>query len=120
LIIPGVLFAALGALFWGLSSTFATILVGVGLAWAALELALGPTAKSSIRITGATLDLPLVMRTRRAPKVLAKLDAAIRVSRGLEAPATPAMVTTPAGPPSQTPDASATASVAAATQTNAS
>jgi len=42
-----------------------------GLVWVAAELAIGPTAGSRIRTTGASVDLPLVARTRRARKVLA-------------------------------------------------
>jgi hypothetical protein len=52
-----------------------------GLAWVVLELALGPTAGSRVRATGVSVDLPLVMRTRRAAKVLEKIDAAVRASR---------------------------------------
>ena len=66
-IIPGVLFVALGAALWHWENFAASaIAVGVGLAWAALELALGPTAWSRIRTTGACVDLPIVKRTRRA------------------------------------------------------
>ena len=47
LIIPGVLFAALGASLWQwVNSTSGEIFTGIGLAWVALELALGPTARS--------------------------------------------------------------------------
>ena len=45
-IIPGVLLLALGALLWqSVNFTAGAISGGVGLAWAALELALGPTAQ---------------------------------------------------------------------------
>ena len=81
--IPGVLFLALGAMLWQwLNFTAGAIAGGVGLAWAALELGLGPTAQSCIRTTGASVDLPLVMRTRGARKVIAKIDAAVRAARG--------------------------------------
>jgi len=94
-IIPVALFVALGlwrvwvrhwemgALLWRWTDfTAGTIFAGVGLAGALLELALGPTAKARIRTTGATLDLPLVKRTRRARKILSKIDAAVRAARG--------------------------------------
>jgi hypothetical protein len=123
LTVPTVVFVAFGLLFWQLiDGTFGAIVGGIGLFWALLELALGPTAKSRIRITGATIDLPLVMRTRRARKVLAKIDAAVRASRGVveppSAPATAVQFATSAIPTTTT-EASETAS-AAATQTNAS
>ena len=91
-IIPGVLLVALGFSLWHwVNFTAGAIAGGAGLAWAALELGLGPTAKSRIRTTGATVDLPLVKRTRRAGKVLAKIDAAIRATRGgvMEQPTAP-------------------------------
>jgi hypothetical protein len=82
-IIPGVVFGALGALLWySADSTTGAIFGGIGLAWALLELALGPTAKTRIRTTGATVDLPLVKRARRARRVLARIDAAVRTARG--------------------------------------
>ena len=81
-IIPLVLFVALGNLLWStVNFTTGAIFAGLGLAWAALELVLGPTAKSRIKTTGAMVDLPLVPRTRRARKVLAKIDAAVRAAR---------------------------------------
>jgi hypothetical protein len=123
LIIPGVLLAALGASLWQwLNSTAGAIFVTGSLAWVALELALGPTANSRIRTTGATVDLPLVKRTRRARKVLTKIDAAVRATRGvIEQPTAPAIVTQPAEPSVQSrSEVSATASIAAATETNAS
>lgn len=94
-IIPGVLLGALGVCYvwfrhWEMGALLwrwtdfkaAAIFDGVGLAWALLELALGPTAKARIRTTGATVDVPLVKRTRRARKLLAKIDAAVVVARG--------------------------------------
>ncbi len=123
LIIPAVLLAALGASLWQwVNSIAGAIFVSLALAWVALELARGPTAESRIRTTGATVDLPLVKRTRRARKVLAKIDAAVRATRGvIEHPTAPATITSPAEPNVQTrSEASATASIAAATQTNAS
>jgi len=123
LIIPGVLFAALGASLWQwVNSTAGATFSSVALAWVGLELALGPTAGARIRTTGASVDLPLVKRTRRARKVLAKIDAAVRTARGvLEQPSAPASITSPAEPQVQTrSEAAATASIAAATQTNGS
>ncbi|HYL12427.1 MAG TPA: hypothetical protein VEV41_05305 [Terriglobales bacterium] len=121
LIIPAVLLAAFGASLWQwVNSTAGAIFGSVALAWVALELALGPTAGSRIRTTGASVDLPLVTRTRRARKVLAKIDAAVRATRGvIEQPTAP--ITPPAEPHVQSrSEASATASIAAATQTNGS
>src|SRR6476469_849985 len=77
LIIHTVLLAALGVSLWcWVNSIAGEIFTGVAFAWMVLEMAVGPTAKSRIRTTGATVDLPLVRRTRRARKVLAKIDAA--------------------------------------------
>jgi hypothetical protein len=89
-IIPGSLLLALAALLWQLvSSTTGAIFGVVGLVWAGVELALGPTAEARISTTGATVDLPLVKRMRRARILLAKVDAAVRVARGgtIEEPA---------------------------------
>jgi hypothetical protein len=87
LIIPGVLFAVLGAAFWQwVNSTSGAIFAGIGLAWVVLELALGPTAGSRVRATGVSVDLPLVKRTRRARKVLDTIDAALRASRDVAMP----------------------------------
>jgi len=68
-------------LWYTVDSTTGAIFGGIGLAWALLELALGPTAKTRIRTTGATVDLPLVMRARRARRVLGRIDAAVRTAR---------------------------------------
>src|SRR5438046_8818493 len=75
LVLPVVLVGGLGVAFsqW-VDSTAGAIFGGVGLVWVAAELAMGPTAGSRIRTTGASVDLPLVARTRRARKVLAKID----------------------------------------------
>lgn len=82
-IIPGLLLAVLGGILWRfVNFTAGAIAFGAGLAWVAFELALGPTAKSRIRTSGAAVDLPLVKRARRARKVLAKIDAAVRAVRG--------------------------------------
>jgi hypothetical protein len=116
-IIPGVLLAALSACLWQwVNSTAGAIFGGMALAWVALELALGPTAESRIRTTGATVQLPLVKRTRRARMVLAKIDAAVRATRSVvEQPTAPASIAQPGEPPVQTrSEASATASIAAA------
>ena len=123
LIIPGVLLAVLSASLWQwANSTSGEIFGGVALAWVGLELALGPTAASRIRATGASVDLPLVKRTRRARKVLTRIDAAVRATRVVvEQPTAPATITQPAEPTAQTgSEASATTSIAGATQTNGS
>jgi hypothetical protein len=81
--IPGVLLLALGGLLWHwVNFTTGAIAGGAGLAWAAVELGLGPTAQSRISTTGANVDMPVVKRTRGAGKVLAKIDAAVRATRG--------------------------------------
>lgn len=123
LLVPGVLFAALGAALWQwANSTTGAIFGGIGLAWVALELALGPTAGSRIRTTGATVDLPLVKRTRRARKVLAKIDVAVRAARGVtQQPTAPVTHAEPAEPSIQPSEAApAAASIVDATQTNGS
>ena len=124
LIIPGVLFGVLGIAFWQwLDSTTGAIFGGVGLAWVLAELALGPTAGCRIRTTGASVDLPLVARTRRARKVLAKIDAAIRAARGgAEQPTAPVTSAPPAELSVQTNSEapSGIVSIADARQTNGS
>jgi hypothetical protein len=119
-----VLFGAIGIVFWRrVDSTTGVIIGGVGLAWVLAELALGPTAAARLRTTGASVDLRLVARTRRARKVLRKIDAAIRATRGgveqATAPVTSAQPTEPlAQTSSEAP--SGTAAIADATQTNGS
>ena len=124
LVLPVVLFGVLSIAFWQwLDSTTGAIFGGVGLAWVLAELALGPTAGCRIRTTGASVDLPLVARTRRARKVLAKIDAAIRAARGSgEQPTAHTTSTRPAEPIVQTNSEaqSGTVSVADATQTHGS
>ena len=124
LVIPGVLFAALGIAFWQwVNSTAGTIFGGVGLAWVALELALGPTAASRIRTTGATVDLSLVARTRRARKVLAKIDAAVHDARDVVEQPTAHITEHQPAQPAVTTGSEATpddASIAGATKTNGS
>jgi len=123
LVVPAAVLAAIGGSLWvWVDSTAGEVFVGIGLAWLALELALGPTAKSSIRTTGATVDLPLVSRTRRARKVLAKIDAAVRVTRGaMEQPSASAGGSSLREPDVQErSEIAATGSVAPATQTNGS
>jgi len=124
MVLEVVLFGALGIAFWQwVDSTAGAIFGGVGLAWVAAELARGPTAGSRIRTTGASVDLPLVARSRRARKVIAKIDAAIRAARGI--------VDQPAAPVTSAPQAelavqanseapSGTVSIADATRTNGS
>jgi hypothetical protein len=81
--IPAVLLLALGAVLWqSVNLTAGAIAGGAGLAWAALELALGPMAQSRIRTTGASVDLPIAKRIRGARKVLAKIGAAVLATRG--------------------------------------
>ena len=122
LLIPASLLAAVGAAAWQwMDSSIAGAIFGsLALLWVALELALGPTALSRIRTTGASVDLALVKRTRRARKVLGKIDAAVRATRGVPEQSTaPAIIAQPAEPPVPTrSEASATTSIAAATQTN--
>lgn len=104
-IIPGVLLEALGAVLWYSVNLMTGAIVGsMGVVWAALELALGPTARSRIRTTGATVDLPLVKRTRGARKILAKIDIAVRAARGgvMEQPTAPIDGSQPAKPFDQT------------------
>ena len=119
-----VLFGTLSIAFWHwVDSTAGAIFGGVGLVWVAAELAIGPTAGSRIRTTGASVDLPLVARTRRARKILAKIDAAVRAARGgVEQPTAPVTSAQPAEPILQTSSEapSGTVSIADATQTNGS
>jgi len=123
LVVPGVLFAVLGVAFWQwVNFTMGAIFGGVGLAWVTLELVLGPTAKSRLRTTGASVDLPLVRRTRRARKVLTKIDAAVRTACAVIAqPAAPVTSPEAVKPSSETTSGrSADAPIADATQTNVS
>jgi len=111
-VIPGVLLGALGALLWyWVNLTTGALFGGVGLVWALLELALGPTAGSRIRTTGTSVDLPLVKRTRRASMVLDNIDAAVRAARGgmMEQPTVPPDGRQPAGPSGETSSESARA-----------
>ena len=113
-IIPGALFGALSVPFWlWVNFTSGAIFAGIGLASIALELAQGPTAKSRIQTTGASVDLSLVRRTRRARRILAKIDAAVRVAKGgvVGQPIAPMAGSQPAEP--STPTSSEAASVAA-------
>ena len=122
-LIPGILVAFLGAYLWEfVNSTAGAIFVSTAVAWVALEIALGPTARSRIRTTGASVELPLVKRTRRAPKILAKIDAAVRSARAIaERPSSPAPITSVAEAHlEERSEASATVSVPAATLTNGS
>jgi len=111
-IIPSVLLGTPGALLWHWANFVAgAIFAGTGLAWASFELALGPTARARIRTTGATVELPLVKRVRRAPQVLAKIDAAVRAVRGLnQQPTAPVAGPQPGEPSAQTSSHTAPAS----------
>ena len=123
LMIPAVLLAALGGVFWHwVNSETGEVFFTLALGWVGRELALGPTARARVCITGATIELPLVKRTRRAHKVLAKIDAAVRATRSvMEPPTTPPSVRLPVEHQAQTSsEASASTSIAAATQTNGS
>lgn len=123
MIVPGVLFGLLDFAFsqW-INLEVGAVFGGIGFAWVTLELVLGPTAKSRIRTTGASVDLPLVARTRRARKVLAKIDAAVRAARGVMAqPAAPVATPEPVKPSAQTTSGGpAAVPIADATQTNGS
>jgi hypothetical protein len=121
LIIPGLVFGALGVTFWQwINYTSGAIFSGVAVAWVAMEQVLGPTANSRIRTTGATIELPIVKRTRRARRVFAKIDAAVRMTRAVvEQPTAPAITTSPAEPTVRTSEAAATPT-AAAIETNGS
>lgn len=115
LIIPTLSLAAIGLLFWKwVDVTIGAIFIGLGVIWLVLEVALGPTAKSCIRSTGTSVDLALVGRTRRANKVLAKIDAAVRAVRSIEQP------TTNSGIVSQPAETSAAMSSVTATETHGS
>ena len=122
LVLAVVLFGSLSIAFWQwVDSTAGAIFGGVGLAWVLAELALGPTAGCRIHTTGASVDLPLVARARRARKVLAKIDAAIRAARGgAEQPAAPVSSAQPVELPVQTNSETPSVSIADATQTNGS
>jgi len=121
LIIPAVLLAALGGSLWlWVDSTTGEIFVGIAFSWVLLELALGPTAKSRVRTTGISVDIPLVKRTRRAHKVLAKIDAAVRATRGMVEQPSAAAVSSPEQREVHTTPEAAAVSAAAATQTNGS
>jgi hypothetical protein len=122
LIVPGILLAALGAALWQwANSTSGAIFTGIGFAWVVLELALGPTAGTRVRTTGASVDLPVVKRTRRARKVLQAIDAAVRASRDVAMQPTISMPSLqPAAVSAQTNSeaVSAAPSIADASQTN--
>lgn len=93
--IPAAILLGIGGLVWALSDgtpaeiTTAAIFGALGLFWLARELALGPTAYARIQTTGATVELPLVRRTRFARKVLARIDEAVRATRTVQQSATP-------------------------------
>ena len=111
-IFPGSLLLGLAALLWQLvNSTTGAVFGVLGLAWAGVELVLGPTAEARISTTGATVDLPLVKRMRRARRLLAKIDAAVRVARGgtIEEPAAAVPAAQPATAPTEMPSEAAPA-----------
>jgi hypothetical protein len=81
-LIPMVLMGGVAALWNKVNSTTALVIAGIGFASAVVELVLGPTAESRIRTTGATVDLPIVKRTRRAQRVLDTIEAAVYIARG--------------------------------------
>jgi hypothetical protein len=123
-IVPAALLLLLGASLWQwTNSTVGAIFIGMGVAWVVLEVFLGPTAGARIRTTGASVDLPLVSRTRRAPKVLAKIDAAVRATRGVnEQPSVSANIPQAAesSVPTSTEVVSSTATITESTRTNGS
>lgn len=99
-IIPGAFFAVLDGILWfSFDWITGAIAGGIGLAWVILELALRPTAESRIRTVGATVDMPIVKRTRRARKVLTKIDAAVLAARGGVIEQAPAAAVAPAAAP---------------------
>lgn len=123
MIVPGLLFGLLGYAFWQwVNLTTGAIVGSIGLAWIALELVLGPTAKSRICTSGASVDLPVVQRTRRAHKVLAKIDAAVRSARGATAQTSAPQISPQLAEPSapSTSGGSGAPSIVDATQTNES
>ena len=121
LLVPGVLFGALGASLWVWADAAAgEIFTVIAAGWVLLELALGPTAGSRVRTTGASVDLPLVKRTRRADEVLVIIEAAVHASRDLtRQPAAPPPSPQPAAVSDQTnaPSLAASPSIADASQT---
>lgn len=121
LITPSLLLATLGASLWvWVNSTSGEIFVGLALAWVASEAALGPTAKSHIRATGVSIDLPVVKRTRRARRVLAKIDAAVRAARSTTEQSAASATSISQSNLQTSPEASVTTSTAAVMQTNGS
>ena len=126
IVIPAlVLFGIGGSLWHWVEPISGQIFCGMGLAWVVWELALGPTAGGRIRTTGASVDLRVVNRTRRARKVLAEIDAAVRATRGVAAQSTaPATLTPSPEPPAQPQPAPAmpslTAPIAETAQTHGS
>jgi len=122
LTVPGLLLILIGFAFSRLDFTTGVIFGVLGLGWSALELVRGPTAKSRIRTTGASVDLLLVKRTRGARKVLAKINAAVRATRdAFVQPAAPVTSPEPVRPSSpSTSEDSAAAPIADVTQTNGS
>lgn len=121
MVIPGGMLAVLGASLWRwVDSTAGEIGVVIGLGWVMLELARGPTAKARVSTTGTSVDIPLVKRTRRARKVLVKIDAAIRAAReAIEQPGAPAAMSSETSKET-TSEAAPAVSIAAATHTNGS
>ena len=122
-IVLGLVFGLLGYAFWQwVNFTTGAIVGSIGLAWIALELVLGPTAKSRICTSGASVDLAVVQRTRRAHKVLAKIDAAVRAARGATAQPSAPQISAQLAEPSvpSTSGGSAAPSIVDATQTNES
>lgn len=123
-IIPTAFFGIIGGLIWAYAqATIGMILTGMGLFWLVRELALGPTAKARIRTTGTTVELPLVLRTRRAQNVLARIDEGVRATRVVAQPsATPALASASAQSASQRAETTATSPdlIADATQTSGS
>ncbi len=125
IIVPTLLSGALGAFLWlWANSTAGAIFIGIGLGWVLLELLLGPTAKSRVRVTGISVDFSLVKRMRRASKVLAEIDQAVRAARdvAVESPVSVGdqqSASSAVSAPMHSETASAVPSLADVSQTNA-
>ena len=105
-IIPGVLFVALGAAAVALGEFHGwrdRLRRGRGVGGVGTGARADGAGRAFAR-QGRRVDLPIVKRTRRARKVLAKIDAAVRATRGgvMEQPTAPVAGPQPAKPPNQT------------------
>lgn len=81
-LIPGLTLGGLGVLlWWKINLVSGAIFAGLGVLWAGLEVALGPTTRGRVHTSGAVVDLPIVARVRRAGKVLDAIDRAVVATR---------------------------------------